>query len=48
MLQWGRGFAATEGRNAKGEILARYVLQWGRGFAATEGAGYLKTVPTQT
>ena len=37
LLQWGRGFAATEGprSGAPGADAGR--LQWGRGFAATEG-----------
>ena len=38
-LQWGRGFAATEG--AEYIPIAKFIkeLQWGRGFAATEGGG---------
>ncbi len=36
-LQWGRGFAATEGRCSHRTSTAARSLQWGRGFAATEG-----------
>ena len=36
-LQWGRGFAATEGARRPQEACRCYPLQWGRGFAATEG-----------
>ena len=36
-LQWGRGFAATEGRKTPRPGWHRWPLQWGRGFAATEG-----------
>ena len=36
-LQWGRGFAATEGRTRRKKNRPPRVLQWGRGFAATEG-----------
>ena len=41
LLQWGRGFAATEGSLAAafGGVLPP--LQWGRGFAATEGQDHL-------
>jgi len=38
-LQWGRGFAATEGRDNFRCIYCGATLQWGRGFAATEGRG---------
>ena len=37
-LQWGRGFAATEGRRDPAAGFRAGMLQWGRGFAATEGA----------
>ena len=37
MLQWGRGFAATEGDPSHGRSSVGELLQWGRGFAATEG-----------
>ncbi len=37
LLQWGRGFAATEGKGAGPNGQTGWVLQWGRGFAATEG-----------
>ena len=36
-LQWGRGFAATEGRSVVASASYQLKLQWGRGFAATEG-----------
>jgi len=36
-LQWGRGFAATEGTDDIRRGVAAAKLQWGRGFAATEG-----------
>ncbi len=36
-LQWGRGFAATEGGGGTPDIHKLVLLQWGRGFAATEG-----------
>ena len=36
-LQWGRGFAATEGAFAQRIMSLADLLQWGRGFAATEG-----------
>ncbi len=36
-LQWGRGFAATEGRQPLLTLGDSERLQWGRGFAATEG-----------
>ena len=36
-LQWGRGFAATEGAFGRLTGAAEARLQWGRGFAATEG-----------
>jgi len=39
MLQWGRGFAATEGSAIGSRWFVTKSLQWGRGFAATEGAG---------
>ena len=41
LLQWGRGFAATDGSLAAafGGVLPP--LQWGRGFAATEGQDHL-------
>ena len=38
LLQWGRGFAATEGIRGCGVRAFRSRLQWGRGFAATEGS----------
>ena len=37
MLQWGRGFAATEGKTLLPLKVGDIKLQWGRGFAATEG-----------
>ena len=37
LLQWGRGFAATEGRHHCQPRRTACTLQWGRGFAATEG-----------
>ena len=37
MLQWGRGFAATEGTLCPVYAPRANALQWGRGFAATEG-----------
>ena len=37
LLQWGRGFAATEGSTAMASAFIPGRLQWGRGFAATEG-----------
>jgi len=36
-LQWGRGFAATEGSGLASSPTTEDTLQWGRGFAATEG-----------
>ena len=36
-LQWGRGFAATEGSEVVSGRRSTETLQWGRGFAATEG-----------
>ena len=36
-LQWGRGFAATEGKRPLECRSQPSKLQWGRGFAATEG-----------
>jgi len=36
-LQWGRGFAATEGDHIGPDTMPYLSLQWGRGFAATEG-----------
>jgi len=36
-LQWGRGFAATEGEYQGDDCWKVTMLQWGRGFAATEG-----------
>jgi len=36
-LQWGRGFAATEGGQRSPAGSPPWTLQWGRGFAATEG-----------
>ena len=36
-LQWGRGFAATEGFGVGQMSGGNVQLQWGRGFAATEG-----------
>ena len=36
-LQWGRGFAATEGEGDLPPMTSTKTLQWGRGFAATEG-----------
>ena len=36
-LQWGRGFAATEGWSKNATASVTQWLQWGRGFAATEG-----------
>jgi hypothetical protein len=36
-LQWGRGFAATEGTVHATGGTSNEQLQWGRGFAATEG-----------
>ena len=36
-LQWGRGFAATEGNRLPAAAMTAALLQWGRGFAATEG-----------
>jgi len=38
-LQWGRGFAATEGGVPRASKWPAWLLQWGRGFAATEGCG---------
>jgi len=37
LLQWGRGFAATEGVIRRLLASQAAMLQWGRGFAATEG-----------
>ena len=37
LLQWGRGFAATEGPGWTAGRWPDVSLQWGRGFAATEG-----------
>ena len=37
-LQWGRGFAATEGSSDRTFKDLYALLQWGRGFAATEGS----------
>ena len=37
-LQWGRGFAATEGGTQYAGVKCKVELQWGRGFAATEGS----------
>ena len=39
LLQWGRGFAATEGLTTSTLLAGCVPLQWGRGFAATEGNG---------
>ena len=41
-LQWGRGFAATEGQRVRRLPLHESLLQWGRGFAATEGRRYAR------
>ncbi len=37
VLQWGRGFSATEGSNRDVNAHRNTSLQWGRGFSATEG-----------
>ena len=42
-LQWGRGFAATEGRKSSPAARDNAELQWGRGFAATEGSSRISS-----